>query len=205
MFRNKFFKRSFFDKVERNWEKAWQMNVTPWETNAVTPPLIEYFNTKKSMYKLSECRALVPGCGSGFDCLYLKQLGFGQVVGLDISETAISIAKQNSIKNSFQNNDLSFYCGDFFQFEDKQKFDFIFDYLFFTALDIPLRKDWALKMSNLLNKDENAVLMTLIFPHVENRTLNEVGPPFPSSLQDYQEQLNEFNIRLLESYKVCQQ
>lgn len=34
--------RSFFDTVNRDWEKAWQNKVTPWETNQYTPPLKEF-------------------------------------------------------------------------------------------------------------------------------------------------------------------
>lgn len=81
--------RSFFNSVDRNWETAWKQRLTPWETKTSAPPLRELFESHNLQLlrnpnlkdRLHQKRALVPGCGSGYDVLYLKQLGFGEVVG----------------------------------------------------------------------------------------------------------------------------
>ena len=87
----------------------------------------------------------MPGCGSGHDVLYLRRLGF-DVTGLDISENALLTAR-SLLQSSDSSSPLDPSWGsvrlvteDFFAYEDG-KFDFIFDYLFFSALDPPMRAD----------------------------------------------------------------
>jgi hypothetical protein len=79
------------------------------------------------------------------------------------------------------------------------KFDFIFDYLFFCALPPDSRHTWGRQMSRLL-KDEG-LLLTLMFPYTttstEERTEPIRGPPYPVSLQDYQDALSSNGFQLV--------
>jgi hypothetical protein len=85
--------RLFFNAVDRNWETAWKQSVTPWETKSFAPPLQELFVHSQDfrsfnphyMQNISRKRALVPGCGSGYDVMLLHQLGFQEVQGIYIS------------------------------------------------------------------------------------------------------------------------
>jgi methyl halide transferase len=169
---------SFFDQVNRNWEAAWSQNVTPWETGKVSKPLEDEFDKNNFQFETQPRRALIPGCGSGYDCQYLASKGFSEVIGLDLSPTAIKLC-QEKIQSSAN---LKFECANFFEYQNG-KFDFIFDYLFFSALDPSMRKDWAQSMQNLL-KPNTGVLFTLIFPNVPNSD-KSIGPPYHVDPSDY--------------------
>jgi len=47
--------------------------------------------------KIKSCRVLDVGCGEGFYAIYLASKGF-DVMGIDISENAIRLAKENAAK-----------------------------------------------------------------------------------------------------------
>jgi methyl halide transferase len=169
---------SFFDKVDRNWEAAWSQNLTPWETGTVSRPLQDEFERKQFQFPSNINRALIPGCGSGHDCQYLASQGFTEVIGLDLSPTAIKHCQATR-----QAPNLTFECADFFQYQNG-KFDFIFDYLFFSALDPSMRGDWAQAMNNLL-QPKTGILFTLIFPNVITAD-KTIGPPYHVDPSDYQ-------------------
>lgn len=173
---------SFFNQVDRNWEAAWSQKITPWETGKVSKPLqveFEKYFPPITNSTIGSQRALVPGCGSGYDCQYLASKGFDEVIGLDMSATAIQLCQE---KNT-QYSNLKYVCTNFFEYQNQQ-FDFIFDYLFFSALDPFMRPLWAESMKTLL-KPNTGVLFTLIFPHVPNAD-KSVGPPYHVDPSDYQ-------------------
>lgn len=170
---------SFFDKVGRNWEKAWLENVTPWDTGTVTKPLSHAINSGTIEIR-SNSRALVPGCGSGHDCNFLKKSGFLEVVGIDLSQTAIELCKTSYPNAALEN--VVFECADFFQYHNG-KFDFIFDYLFFAALDPEMRIQWAESMARQITPNSGS-LFTLMFPVDENNGIL-TGPPYNVHPNDY--------------------
>ena len=68
--------------------------------------------------------ALDLGCGSGTTAFVLSKLGFN-VTGVDISETAIGMAKDLALEQSLE---IKFEIGDVLQLEKmQQKFDLIYD------------------------------------------------------------------------------
>uniref|UniRef100_A0A0D9WM19 Methyltransferase domain-containing protein n=1 Tax=Leersia perrieri TaxID=77586 RepID=A0A0D9WM19_9ORYZ len=73
------------------WEKSWESGVTPWDLGKPTP-IIEHLVKSGTLPK---GRALVPGCGMGYDVVALASPE-RFVVGLDISSTAMEKAKQIS-------------------------------------------------------------------------------------------------------------
>ena len=94
----------------------------------------------------STSSALVPGCGSGYDCLHLAKFGYSHVVGLDLSDTAVKTAGQLMVDNPDYTqevkNKVRFQVADYFTIHQGQ-YDLIFDYLFFSAIDLKNREDWA--------------------------------------------------------------
>jgi methyl halide transferase len=133
-------------------------------------------------------RALVPGCGRGYDVTFLSNES-RVVYGLDIVDIAIEAAQArlDSIPDGevYKPNCI-FQVASFFELptdEPGSKFDFIYDYTFFCALDPSLRLLWAEKMSQLVRP--GGVLCTIIFPICER----EGGPPFAVSLEIYRELL----------------
>lgn len=129
---------------------------------------------------IPEGRALVPGCGRGYDvALLASPTRF--VVGLEYSPTAAASAREYIA--AFHSEKLP-YCrideGDFFAYAPAEPFDFIYDYTFFCALPPTMRPSWGKQMSALLAP--TGTLLTLQFPltpqpvgSVEDFTR---GPPF---------------------------
>ena len=193
--------RYFFDKANRNWETAWQMELTPWDLRGtVCPPLMEA--VQKSKIPITNTRiALVPGCGTGYECIYLRKAGFAKVIGMDLSQTAIDRANQYLQANEPKMGSVQFEQGDFFTFS-REKYDFIFDYLFFAALDPPLREKWSDSMKRLIKPNGNGILATLIFPLRKSGENQLQGPPYPVALEDYQELLLPRGFELIEVDKV---
>ncbi|GAB2217959.1 hypothetical protein Droror1_Dr00001174 [Drosera rotundifolia] len=156
------------------WKMCWEEAVTPWDLGQPTPILLNLLQAGS----IPTGRTLVPGCGSGYDVIALA--GPDQyVIGLDISDIALSRARQLASKSP-TGNYCTFLKEDFFDWNPKELFDLIFDYTFFVAIDPKMRPAWARRMSELLKPDGE--LMTLMFPiddHVG-------GPPHKTSVADYE-------------------
>jgi len=202
---------SFFDQSNRNWEKAWRDNNTPWETGKVTPGLAHAIENGFLGKRLGGChnRAFVPGCGSGADVVYLHNSGiFSHVAGVDVSQTAIDAARKIHSQVLCQENkdeSIQFIVEDVFSWIPDQPFDLIFDYLFFSALDIDLRLDWAKSMRRLLKKD-TGVLTTLLFPvyNPEKDLPNSLttGPPYSTTTDSYKKLLVPLGFSLIHEEDV---
>nr|GAT54787.1 S-adenosyl-L-methionine-dependent methyltransferase [Mycena chlorophos] len=128
-------------------------------------------------------RALVPGCGGGYDAIYLGTLGF-ETTGLDISPTALEIARQRVPEGV----NVQFEQHDFFSLKvfEEEKFDLVYDYTFFCAIPRNLHAGWGSQMRQLVKP--GGYLITLVFPIVpEPDILN--GPPWPVRPSLYDEPL----------------
>ncbi|KAJ8439398.1 hypothetical protein Cgig2_021812 [Carnegiea gigantea] len=87
------------------WERCWEEGLTPWDLGRPTPILEHLIQTKS----IPDGRALVPGCGSGYDVVALASPE-RCAIGLDISEVAIKKARQIGMLTSIQIRNMSF-CG----------------------------------------------------------------------------------------------
>ena len=172
---------SFFDKADRSWEKAWSQNLTPWDTGNFCKPLVDEVKSG-AITIATPSRALVPGCGSGHDCFFLHESGFSEVIGLDLSQTAIDVCNATTLYPAYAKESIKFECADFFSYENG-KFDFVFDYLFFSALDPDLRGQWATSMARQLTPHRGR-LFTLMFP-VDGSKGSKDGPPYNVHPDDY--------------------
>lgn len=144
------------------WDKLWQNQVTPWDRSKASPSLIELVRSGRIAELLSQqsqadhLNALVPGCGRGYDVIFLAQ-HFSDVslhvTGLDISSTAVEAAKQY-IAEQGSPAGAEVLLGDFFSAESQQKWSkkihLIYDYTFLCALDPTRRPEWASAMANFL-------------------------------------------------------
>jgi len=100
---------------------------------------------------LPKGRIFVPGCGTGYDVVAMAGPD-RYVVGMDISETCVR-KSQKLFSGSPNVNYFTFLQGDFFKWNPEDKFDLIFDYTFFCAIDPSMRKAWGQKMRDILNPD----------------------------------------------------
>jgi SAM-dependent methyltransferase len=190
--------RPFFDKVSRNWEQAWQQSVTPWDLKGtVCPPLVEVVS--RGRIQSQGKRALIPGCGSGYECIYLRKSGFQEVTGLDLSDTAINSAKEN-LQRQAGVDKVHFQVVNFFEYKGPYQFEFIFDYLFFSAIEPSCRNKWAESITSNLSPD--GVLATLVFPMKIENDDSLIGPPYPVTIEDYIAVLHPLGIHIDSIEKV---
>eukprot|EP00834_Sanchytrium_tribonematis_P008869 NODE_1240_length_1659_cov_0.387179.p2 type:complete len:234 gc:universal NODE_1240_length_1659_cov_0.387179:779-1480(+) len=164
------------------WEDHWIHNNLTWDAGKSSPALLNIIN------ELPKGKWLVPGCGYGYDVLELYKQG-NKVIGLDYAPTCIEKCLE---KYKMEINDkMQFICEDFFK--HKGIYDGVYDYTFFAALELNMRKDWGLKMGEIIKK--NGILITLMFPIDDHAG----GPPFAVQPDHYQDVLVDFNLISLEN------
>ncbi|KAJ3723807.1 S-adenosyl-L-methionine-dependent methyltransferase [Lentinula raphanica] len=188
--------RKYLTSESESWDRLWANGLTPWEAGAVDvqPPLKMVVQSGEIPWP-KEGKALVPGCGRGFDTIYLAStLGWKTVLGYDISTTAVAAAndflQSGNIPPSVSAS-VKFDVVDFFKLElpNEEKFDLIYDYTFYVAIPPTMRPDWGKQMQALIKP--GGYLITLMFPHVPEPY--KLGPPYWSSFENYVEVLGGSN------------
>lgn len=160
------------------WEELWRDGTTPWDLGDVSPPLAELLSTDTHNGE----SILVPGCGRGYDLLLLAN-HYKQVVGLDISETAVQTARHHCN----QKGNITINIGDFFKCTTI--YDAAFDYTFFCAIDPSQRDAWAAKMKRIIRNH----IIAIVFPIIDAESRGT--PPHPVKLDDYTGRLEpEFEL-----------
>lgn len=135
------------------WDDLWKdKEFLPWDRGIPNPALVDILNdrtdlTGGSMDGTRRKKALVPGCGKGYDCLLLASYGY-DAYGLEGSGHAIEEArrwqeeheKDYDVKNEdVRKGKVEFLFGDFFKNDweknieglrdaDQGGFDLIYDY-----------------------------------------------------------------------------
>ena len=117
----------------------------PW--NVETPPeaLVDVVESGK----VRPCRAIDLGCGTGNYAIYLAATGF-DVTGVDLSPTAIEIAKENAAKKGVK---CRFIVADILGdlHEIKETFDFAYDWEVLHHIFPEERKRYVDNVTRLLN------------------------------------------------------
>ena len=152
-------------KHQNKWSDLWNKgDFLPWDRGMPNPALIDTLTGQRD--QLGTCfveddsgnkqrkKALVPGCGKGYDVLLLASFGY-DAFGLEVSEAAVKRCYEEQKANghnypvrdeSFGAGAVKFIHGDFFStdwmtnIQGDGKIDMIYDYtvgrLFFIRLDI---------------------------------------------------------------------
>jgi methyl halide transferase len=140
--------------------------------------LVKYISENK----IPTGRALVPGCGRGYDVTALASSN-RYALGLDIVPVAVEQARERLLTLSPDQCECKanaeFDTTSFFALNSLNKFDFIYDYTFLCALAPSVRENWAEQMSKLVTP--GGELLTLIFPIKESD--DGTGPPFGVTLE----------------------
>ena len=152
-----------------SWEKAWAEGRTGWDAGAAAPSLVELVERGV----LPNGRALVPGCGAGYDVFALASPE-RRVTGLDIAPSARTRFESLREELGVPAEQATLVTADFFAFDDGP-FDLVYDYTFLCALDPSVRPQWARRMAELLAP--RGEIVTLIFPATEAPPFGQ-GPPF---------------------------
>lgn len=149
------------------WSGRYQRNETGWDIGEASTPLKQYI----SQLNDKTISILIPGCGNAYEADYLAEAGFSEITLLDISHTVVE-----SLQNHFENKSVTVLHQDFF--DHVGQYDLIMEQTFFCALAPEKRKDYALKMFELLKPA--GTLAGVLF----NRNF-EGGPPFGGSRNEY--------------------
>ncbi|CEL57817.1 putative thiol methyltransferase 2 OS=Arabidopsis thaliana GN=HOL3 PE=1 SV=1 [Rhizoctonia solani AG-1 IB] len=177
---------------QEGWDAAWQEGVTPWDAGMPQPPLRQVFETSiwSDLGMPKSGRALVPGCGRGYDAIYLASQGY-QVTGVDISATAVNEAQKYLSSHPDANNiKVQYQVLDFFQSPSltEEPFDLVYDYTFFCAIPLELRESWGRRVADIVKPGGH--LIALMYPIDPDRRRND-GPPFPVDFNAYSTVLEE--------------
>ncbi|KAI9067587.1 thiol methyltransferase 1 [Trametes sanguinea] len=169
-------------KKEEGWDEAWYAEVTPWDAKTIQPALKELVESG-AMDLPRAGRAFVPGCGRGYDAVYIASTLGLDTLGADISPTAINAAQEHKDAVGGTEN-VKFEVSDFFALQDQAAFDLIYDYTFFVAIPPSMRPAWGKQMSKLVKP--GGYLITLVFPILP---YTDAGPPFYVRPEHYEEVL----------------
>ncbi|EGE83863.1 hypothetical protein RJZ56_006651 [Blastomyces dermatitidis] len=204
------------------WDELWKNETTPWDRGEYNPALEDTLLQRRGLLGTAlqddevtaaprgaesngrrRKRALVPGCGRGFDVFLLAGFGY-DAYGLEYSETAVEICRQEAARvgdnipvqdQRIGKGKITFVQGDFFKNDwletigvKEGGFDLIYDYTFFCALNPALRPRWAARMTQLLAPSPNGNLICLEFPAAKDPAA--AGPPFASPPAAYMEHLS---------------
>jgi SAM-dependent methyltransferase len=144
----------------KKWNELYKQGFMPWDKGFPSPALVDLLSSPPASSSPShpnilpqaqkvgaKKRALVPGCGKGYDVLLLAAYGY-EAYGLDYSELALSEAKRIQAekggeeiyarKEGVLDGSVNWASGDFFGDEflgqvewdegEERKFDLIYDY-----------------------------------------------------------------------------
>ena len=179
---------SIDEREHPRWNTIWAKGVKPresFDTGCPSPALIQLIDQGE----IPNGRALVPGCGRGYDVVALAS-GLRYTIGVEMSEMAVTAAMAHihslPVEHKPASNNFQIKRESFFHLSEAEddKFDFIYDHTFMCALNPSIREDWAKKMAALLK--DGGELLTIIFPIREKRTK---VPPYRVSMELYRELL----------------
>ena len=152
------------------WQQHWEQAHTPWDAGQSAPALLHLLQAPTSIAAAlvtstsqSKPRALVPGCGTGYDVFALAEAGF-TALGLDLAPALEPHFQRAREKANISAEAATLKVGSFFDLPEQESggFDFAWDYTFLCALDPKMRQDWASTYSLLIRT--GGILATLIFP-----------------------------------------
>ena len=97
------------------WNNRYKNKEVGWDIGSISTPIKEYIDQLKD----KNITVLIPGCGSGYEGIYLHEKGFPNVTMLDFAQEPLDNLKRNC--PSFPQNQLR--QMDFFDLDEK--FDLI--------------------------------------------------------------------------------
>ncbi|KAF2435499.1 S-adenosyl-L-methionine-dependent methyltransferase [Tothia fuscella] len=197
------------ENTPQRWDDLWKAgSFLPWDRKTPNPALIDVLETRKDLLgdpfinekdgTKRKKKALVPGCGRGYDVYLLAAFGY-DAYGLEGSKHAIEacegLREELKTKDEYAVRDekngkgeVKFLFGDFFQGEWETNgagagdFDIVYDYTFLCALEPSFRPKWSHQMSRLLSP--TGKLICLEFPTYKDPSTG--GPPFALPPQVYE-------------------
>ncbi|OWT37741.1 hypothetical protein J008_00561 [Cryptococcus neoformans] len=185
------------------WEERWAQGRTPFDQSAAHPAFARFLKSDiaRDLGVPKSGKALVPGCGRGYDVHLLASTGL-DAIGLDIAPTGVEAAKRWIGSQPSTSGKTDVLVQDFFAYDPPNKFDVIYDYTFLCALPPSLRPEWARQTTHLANiaTNTNTILITLMFPLPPSAKSG--GPPFALSEEIYEELLKDQGWKMVWSEDI---
>ena len=121
------------------WQKRFLENFTPWDAGRVPTALEQFLRTEPRGQ-----RALIPGCGSGYEVRAFAEAGF-DVLAVDFAEAAIERARRilGPLSDRVR-------LADFFESDFEMPFDLVYERAFLCALPRRLWPRYAPRVAELL-------------------------------------------------------
>lgn len=164
--------------ANKDWNAAYESGETPWDKGVAAPPLCEFLES----HSLTG-RALLPGCGLGYDVRLLAAHGM-TAVGMDLAPAAIAaaVARRAGPRDSYE-------LGDFLQLPSHHhaQYDWVVEHTCLCALDPDLRPAYVDSVAQALKPGGN--FLAVFFRVVSD--YNGDGPPHPISEEEIAALLDE--------------
>lgn len=185
------------------WIKSWKESRTAFNQQQYHAKLTQYFPQLKPQAGQS---VLVPLCGKTIDMVWLASQGL-QVHGVELYEGAVEdfFTENKLVVQKTQSADFVEYshknikinCGDFFKFDSRETFDFVYDRAALVALPDSMRTDYARVITAALKK--NGKYLLVVYEYDQSKM---EGPPFSISISEIERlYADAFDIQLIESEK----
>ncbi|WVQ64217.1 uncharacterized protein L199_002379 [Kwoniella botswanensis] len=182
------------ETVDNAWEERWKEGRTGWDQSHSHLSLVSLLRSDliDKMGIPKKGKALVPGCGTGYDVYTFASVGL-DAVGLDLAPTGVGKAREWLSKQPSTSGSTQVVCADFFEYQPQEKYDLIYDYTFLCAIPPTLRHSWASQLTELSNSDARLITLMYPLPPVYNEP-----PPWPLTVEKYHELLDEHWEMLLD-------
>tara|TARA_B100001029_G_C15060067_1_gene457654 strand:- start:2430 stop:3041 length:612 start_codon:yes stop_codon:yes gene_type:complete len=171
------------------WNDLYINNETAWDLSGPSQPFLDL---KKSI-NFNGKKICIPGCGNGHDVIELAKAG-SEVWAIDFASKPLE-----NIRNHPEFNNLIIHLIelDFFHINNSfvGKFDFVFEYTFFCAIDPLNRKKYRDLIYQILKN--GGKFISLFFPILKPE--EESGPPYGVNLDKTLKLFKKkFNLILLQ-------
>ena len=171
---------------QEDWQGHYDSNDMGWDLGEVAPPFVKLWQEEK----LPVGKVLVPGCGRGYEVVFLAENGF-EVTAIDFSEGAIT-----HLENALKERNLKgrVLHQDFFSMDDSHDgvYDLVLEQTFFCAIAPRQRQDYVLNVARILKPGG---MLVGLFYHTDK----EGGPPYNTIRQDIESNFSKnFEIQQLD-------
>ena len=150
------------------WDSRYREGKTPWDFGGIPAALAAYLRTT------ARGRALIPGCGSGYEVRAFQERGWG-VLAADYSPAAVERARQVLGALADKVVLADFFAHDF----GGPKFDVIYERTFLCSLPPEVWPRYAQRMAELLATG-GSLIGLFLYGHEDD------PPPYPMTAKEAQ-------------------
>ena len=159
------------------WEKRFREGFTPWDAGKIPAALEQFLKTEPRGQ-----RALIPGCGSGYEVRAFAEAGF-ETLAIDFAPAAVERAQRTLGPLAHLVR-----LADFFEFDFALPFDLVYERAFLCALPRRLWPHYAPRVWQLL-KPEGRLAGFFFCDDAER------GPPFGLKTGELETLLGRYLVR----------